>query len=101
MRVIKKAVTVDAWQFPEIDKNETVELASADDHEVPVWVVVAIARGQLVLSVESFHTVVTSSGDMSAGAGDWLMRGVEGELYPCTDSVFRKTYELVPEHVSG
>lgn len=25
--------------------------------------------------------------------GDWLIRGVEGELYPCSPSVFAKTYK--------
>lgn len=24
--------------------------------------------------------------------GDWLLKGVEGELYPCDDKIFRKTY---------
>jgi hypothetical protein len=29
------------------------------------------------------------------GVGDWIIRGVQGEHYPCVDSVFRATYELV------
>ena len=29
---------------------------------------------------------------MTAGRGDWIIRGVEGELYPCKDSVFQATY---------
>lgn len=27
--------------------------------------------------------------------GDWLIKGVKGEFYPCRDSVFRETYEAV------
>lgn len=27
--------------------------------------------------------------------GDWIIRGVKGEFYPCRDSVFRETYEAV------
>jgi len=28
-----------------------------------------------------------------ASVGDWILRGVQGEFYPCKDSVFRATYE--------
>ena len=27
--------------------------------------------------------------------GDWIIRGVNGELYPCKPDIFEKTYELV------
>lgn len=38
-------------------------------------------------------TVETLEGTMKGNAGDWLITGVEGEQYPCADSIFRKTYE--------
>lgn len=28
-------------------------------------------------------------------ASDWIIRGVEGEYYPCDDQIFRKTYKEV------
>ena len=28
-----------------------------------------------------------------ATIGDWIIRGIEGELYPCKPSIFEKTYE--------
>lgn len=28
--------------------------------------------------------------------GDWIIRGVKGEFYPCRDEVFQETYEQVP-----
>lgn len=37
----------------------------------------------------------TLEGDMLASVGDWIIRGVEGEFYPCRDDIFRKTYEAV------
>jgi len=37
--------------------------------------------------------VRTPEGTMRAKVGDWLIRGVAGEVYPCADAVFRKTYE--------
>ena len=30
---------------------------------------------------------------MTALPGDWVIRGVNGEFYPCKDDIFRKTYE--------
>jgi hypothetical protein len=39
--------------------------------------------------------VYTLEGIMRGGAGDWLIRGVEGEYYPCKDRIFRKTYEPI------
>lgn len=39
----------------------------------------------------------TLEGTMSADLGDWIIKGVEGEFYPCKPSVFEATYELVTE----
>lgn len=39
----------------------------------------------------------TLEGDMTASVGDWIIRGVAGELYPCKPGVFEATYELVTE----
>ena len=44
------------------------------------------------------HLVIeTLEGDMRASAGDYIIRGVEGEYYPCKPDIFEKTYEPVPE----
>jgi len=37
----------------------------------------------------------TLEGTMAAKPGDWIIRGLEGEFYPCVDSVFRRKYEPV------
>ncbi len=39
--------------------------------------------------------VETEEGVMKGKPGDWLIQGVEKELYPCKHSIFRKTYEEV------
>jgi hypothetical protein len=43
--------------------------------------------------VVELEQVMTLEGPLLAEPGDWMIRGIEGELYPCKDSVFRKTYE--------
>lgn len=37
----------------------------------------------------------TLEGEMRGNLGDWIIRGVKGELYPCEDSIFRATYDEV------
>ncbi|PHQ30247.1 PGDYG domain-containing protein [Leeuwenhoekiella nanhaiensis] len=42
---------------------------------------------------EAFQ-VKTLEGMMQGKPGDWLMEGIQGELYACDDSIFKKTYDL-------
>ena len=39
--------------------------------------------------------IPTLEGDMYADAGDWIIKGVAGEFYPCKPDIFVKTYEPV------
>jgi hypothetical protein len=39
----------------------------------------------------------TLEGRMTASLGDWIIRGVKGELYPCKPDIFEATYERVTE----
>lgn len=38
--------------------------------------------------------IVTLEGKMRAEVGDWIIRGVNGELYPCKPDIFTQTYEV-------
>jgi hypothetical protein len=37
--------------------------------------------------------IETLEGRMTASIGDWIIRGVKGELYPCKPDIFEATYE--------
>jgi len=39
----------------------------------------------------------TLEGDHLARWGDWIIKGINGELYPCKPDIFQATYELVKE----
>jgi hypothetical protein len=41
--------------------------------------------------------VYTLEGIMIGNPGDWLITGVNGELYPCKNDIFEKTYEKVED----
>lgn len=40
-----------------------------------------------------FLYIGTLEGEMMAGPGDWIIRGVKGEIYPCKPDIFAATYE--------
>ena len=40
-----------------------------------------------------YVAIETLEGTMSADAGDFIIRGVQGEFYPCKPDIFEKTYE--------
>jgi len=41
--------------------------------------------------------IFTLEGEMRATLGDWIIRGVKGEFYPCKPDIFEATYEPVGE----
>ena len=41
------------------------------------------------------YVVKTLEGDMTGNIGDFLIKGVNGEFYPCKPDIFVKTYEEV------
>lgn len=41
-------------------------------------------------------TIPTLEGHMTARHGDWIIKGVRGEFYPCHPDIFRETYEHAP-----
>lgn len=43
--------------------------------------------------MDVYFTVPTMEGVMKGKAGDFLIRGVKGEFYPCDAEIFKETYE--------
>lgn len=39
--------------------------------------------------------IQTLEGEMRADVGDWIIKGVKGEFYPCKPEIFDLTYEMV------
>lgn len=39
--------------------------------------------------------IQTLEGDMKASFGDYIIKGVNGEFYPCKPDIFEKTYESI------
>lgn len=47
----------------------------------------------------TFINIKTLEGTMQAQIGDCIIKGVNGEFYPCKPDIFEKTYELVDEPI--
>ena len=53
-------------------------------------------RGDPEIShTEAYIDIETLEGTMRCGKGDYIIRGVNGEFYPCKADIFKKTYEVV------
>jgi hypothetical protein len=78
----KKPVVVEAIRFTGFD--------GGNGDEVARW----IHEQGVEVTVEGREIQIsTLEGPIWARPGDWIIRGVDGELYPCKPHIFRQTYE--------
>lgn len=69
--------------------------------DIPLWFQNAI-KDNFVSNIDAFLQaanetikIKTLEGTMTAQKGDWIIKGIQGEIYPCKDEIFRETYDLV------
>ncbi len=62
---------------------------------VPAWAVDALNDGDFYYVLDGQLFVKTLEGDMHISAGDYVIQGVKGEIYPCKPDIFEQTYERV------
>ncbi len=53
--------------------------------------------GKNTLCSDLSIVIPTLEGDMIAQKGDYIIKGVKGEFYPCKPDIFAETYEVVSE----
>ena len=86
----KRPVVIEAVQLT----NEVASVCLRDRVPGPFGLTVFGSWNQKSGIVYSAHiTIQTLEGDMRADLGDWIIRGVKGELYPCKPDIFAATYE--------
>ncbi len=64
---------------------------------VPSWPFVNAKKRPIVIKccqINEEFEVETLEGTMRGNPGDYLMIGVNGEMYPCAKDIFEKTYDL-------
>lgn len=85
MKYVKKPVVVEAvkWSGNEIS-------------EVTEWVRKALDENT-IMRYGSEVKIRTLEGIMTASPGDYIIQGVNGEIYPCKPDIFEKTYDVANE----
>ncbi|WP_409186687.1 DUF6011 domain-containing protein [Amycolatopsis sp. VS8301801F10] len=81
----KKPVEIEAMQVLD-DLNQVYDVAAWVDRN----------GGKLTDPLHTFDCafkIHTLEGDMAVNPGDWVIRGVHGEFYPCKPDIFAETYE--------
>lgn len=71
--------------------KEAMQLTSDNVNEVVTW----IGSGARYGEDHSLFVIQTIEGDMRASVGDWIIKGLRGEFYPCRSDIFEQTYEAV------
>jgi len=79
----KKPATIEAIEWTGDNFDDIVEF---DENER------ACLRDRVYLRTGTLF-IETLEGDMKATIGDYIIKGVDGELYPCKPEIFKKTYE--------
>jgi hypothetical protein len=85
MKYRKKPVEIDAfvWQI------ETTVMTS------PKWFIDAVIVEKVIPNVNGTLSIETLEGRMTAQQGDYIIKGVKGEIYSCRKDIFEMTYEKV------
>jgi len=95
MKFRKKPVVIEAFQFDGDLINSDGEWC------VPRWLVKAYEEN--IVFWDSFDTttppcelfIKTLEGRLHVSVNDYIIQGVQGELYPCKPDIFEKTYECI------
>ena len=92
MKYRKKPVVIEAFQLNErglvgedwfwdaVTRNDIITYNFGKWHPAPAWC-----------------KIKTLEGIMIAHTGDYIIKGVNGEIYPCKPDIFEKTYEMVDD----
>ena len=88
MKYRKKPVEIEAVQFISIDRGF---------NERPDWLTKAIYKDEKIkfFGTKNKLDIETLEGTMTARVGDYIIKGVNGEFYPCKPDIFEKTYEKI------
>lgn len=91
MKYRKKPVVIEAIQWTGLNLEEIKAFVGGSliyDIVDTAW---EVGKGR----PHVFMKIKTLEGDMTASEGDYIIKGLRGEFYPCKPDIFKKTYEVV------
>lgn len=93
MKYRKKPVEIEAIQFTGDNEFEIADFMRIPVSELQTSVD-AIYRADGDYRENKHIRIDTLEGTMTADYGDWIIKGVKGEFYPCKPDIFKATYEV-------
>ncbi|MFZ7282505.1 hypothetical protein ACLSZW_02290 [Avibacterium avium] len=95
-RFIKKPVEIEARQINFNDDKNLIEITEwKDDVDLSSIYYSALAKIRSDIKSHDGYPIRTLEGIMIASDGDWIIKGIRGEFYPCKPDIFEQTYEKV------
>jgi hypothetical protein len=90
----KKPVTIEAITFDELVAHGISECSKSGCGLINDMPWSFNYKGQHILHEnDDCYLIPTLEGTMKFNRGDWLITGVNGEIYPCRADIFKKTYD--------
>lgn len=83
----KKPVVIEAFQF-------------SYGCDFPLWFSLTVSAGEIFVYGRAHEngvhaTIPTLEGEMTAQDGDWIIKGIKDEIYPCKPDIFAATYDPI------
>ena len=91
MKATKKPVTIECFKY-----DGDLKFSDGKFY-VPEWAEKAYKEGVIFFKEQGEMYINTLEGEHHASVGDYIIRGVNGELYPCKPDIFEKTYDIAGE----
>ena len=92
-KFVKKPVVIEASQFSTNNEIHDIEMDWLVD-----WINTE-SNKKIARHNGTSIFINTLEGEMRAECGDFIIKGVEGEFYPCKPDIFEKTYDVVEDGV--
>lgn len=84
IKAVKKPIEIEAIKFTGWNWADCYQFMSEEPLFFPQEV-----------RFEEEIVIETLEGDMTAQVNDYIIKGVQGEYYPCKPDIFKETYDLV------
>ena len=105
-KYIKKQVVVEAIQWDgtlekALEISQIDGLNSIIEYYSTKTVIIGESTSSSVNTTEEIKSfkIKTLEGDMNVSKGDYIIKGIKGEFYPCKEDIFKKTYVDFTEYV--
>ena len=93
MKYRKKPVVIEAIQWTGLNLNEIIEFVGDDLIYSICDTAWEVGKGR----PHVFMEIKTLEGNHKVSEKDYIIKGVQGEFYPCKPDIFEKTYEATGE----